>query len=147
MRKKTEILKFRVDIGTLAALQRQCDETKLTLSELLRDMVASGLAAAGNDPGDGLIAPLWLVRPSGYLGADEHALCADLLATILTRRSIGLNQTDEMQQKNRRQILRLLNALFRALDEPTERKPFPAKPMDDFAIDRTHSGERVSEPA
>jgi hypothetical protein len=119
--KKTEIVKFRSDAETLAAIKRLCDESGRTLSEMLRDSVAQELtrrrAPCAEAIAGGVAAQPFEVGEAAHLRGLDLRACAHTLSSILIEPSRGRGERhrDDVVSK-RRQVSRILEALFRALN-------------------------------
>ena len=124
--KKNDILRVRVDAATLTALQRVCTNSGCSLSHLLRESIARELArrnSASEAPDAGGQA-----KSIAIAASDERDACAWLLSSILVGQPRPKERAERWQRKQR-QVTRLLESLFRAIDAPSdEARPDPAHP-------------------
>ena len=78
--KKSELVKFRVDIDTYAALVRHCQQTGGNLSQVLRGFILRELEEQRDS---GSAAGVLEARSNSDLDAQERNACAKVLATLL----------------------------------------------------------------
>jgi hypothetical protein len=108
--KKTEILRFRVDINTQTALTRHCQITGQSLSYVLRKSIESFIESNGpSNTAD--------CMRSEFPASDEtRRRYACSVATILIAGHSSLTEQDQRRCSHKhREVARLVDALFRAL--------------------------------
>ncbi len=114
--KKSESVKFRVDIDTYAALVRHCQQTGGNLSQVLRGFILHELEEQG-DSGSTATAAVLEGRPNPALDIQERSACAKVLATVLLGQVVPSSQGRGWKPwaRRRREISRLLETLFQEL--------------------------------
>ncbi len=120
MKKKTEILKFRIDIATLMTLHDACRETGRTISELLRAILDRELA--GRQEGLGA-SPSEAEWSAALKSKDERAECARVLSSILVGPQPTLMASARLEnwRAQQREVAALLESLFRAVESSRTR--------------------------
>jgi hypothetical protein len=116
--KKTEILRFRSDADTLAALKDLCQQSGRSLSDVLRDSLLRELAhREGGARGGGNESRVFGRTASCADGRDRLA-DVDVLSTLLIgcRSRPGAWEAPEQLQRKHREVSRLIEALLRTLD-------------------------------
>lgn len=114
--KKSESVKFRVDIDTYAALVRHCQQTGANLSQVLRGFILRELEEQGGS-GSATVAVLE-ARSNSDLDAQERSACAKVLATVLLGQGVPSSSQSRGWKpwvRRRREITRLLETLFQEL--------------------------------
>ena len=128
--KKSESVKFRVDIDTYAALVRHCQQTGGNLSQVLRGFILREL----EEQGDLMAATATALagRPNPDLDIQERSACAKVLATVLLAQGVPSSQCRGWKSwtRRRREIARLLERLFRELT-PAPASTAPVSAIDD----------------
>lgn len=129
--KKSESVKFRVDIDTYAALVRHCQQTGGNLSQVLRGFILRELEEQG-DSGSAATAAALAGRPNPDLDIQERSACAKVLATVLLGQGVPSSQCRGWKSwtRRRREIARLLERLFRELT-PAPASTGPVSAIDD----------------
>ncbi len=116
--KKNDILRVRVDVATLAALQRACADSGCSLSHFLRESIVHELARRGERSGG---PDLNKYRESiADPGSDERSACAWLLSSILVGQQPRPTESAERWQRKQRQVTQLLEALIRVISAPPD---------------------------
>jgi hypothetical protein len=119
MEKKSEVLRFRVDVDTLTALKRRSDEDGENLSEVLRQCIVNELAYKSRDATSVEADVFWDSKQYGD-GGSGRRLCAEFLSAILLRGSRkGDVGTGEWRTK-RHQVTRQIEMLLRLLEFPAD---------------------------
>lgn len=129
--KKSESVKFRVDIDTYAALVRHCQQTGGNLSQVLRGFILRELEEQG-DSGSTATAAVLEGRPNPDLDIQERSACAKVLATVMLGQAAPSSQCRGWKPwaRRRREITRLLETLFREL-APAPGSTGPVSAIDD----------------
>ena len=119
MEKKSEVLRFRVDVDTLTSLKRRSDEAGESLSEVLRRCIVNELAYKNREALSVETDAFWNSRQ--YRGGRSgRRLCAEFLSAILLRGSRkGDVGTGEWRTK-RHQVTRQIEMLLRLLEFPAD---------------------------
>jgi hypothetical protein len=132
--KKSESVKFRVDVDTYAALVRHCQQTGGNLSQVLRGFILRELEEQG-DSGSTATAAVLERRPNPDLDIQERSACAKVLATVLLGQEVPSSQCRNWKPwaRRRREIARLLETLFRELAPAPAPAPVSTGPVS--AID------------
>jgi hypothetical protein len=130
MKKKTEILKCRVDIGTVMEMKRRCQRNGENISELVRRSILRELNFGDCDPCE-------ITRASDELegsecdvaGIQARRHCAGLLASVLLGERCRVLGGSKEWQLRHNQVADLIERLLRALDfstDPDQDVPFLA---------------------
>jgi hypothetical protein len=113
--KKSESVKFRVDIDTYAALVRHSQHTGANLSQVLRGFILRELKEQKDS---GSAAAVLEARSNSNLDAQERSACAKVLATVLLGQGVPASSQSRGWKpwaRRRREITRLLETLFQEL--------------------------------
>ena len=116
--KKNDILRVRVDVATLTALQRACADSGCSLSHILRESIVHELARR-NGKSDARDLNKY-GESIATAGSDERGACAWLLSSILVGQQPCPKERAEQWQRKQRQVAQLLEALFRAICVPPD---------------------------
>jgi antitoxin component of RelBE/YafQ-DinJ toxin-antitoxin module len=103
--KKTEVLKFRVDAQTRAALQEYCRTTGLSPSHVVRNVV---------DEFTQMRSPAERVRPIDPQAHDE-TVSARIIATLLIAHRVRNGDRHVQENQQLREVARLVDELLKAL--------------------------------
>lgn len=127
--KKSESVKFRVDIDTYTALMRYCQQTGGNLSQVLRGFILRELEEQGDSGSTASVAD---GRPNPDFDIQERSACAKVLATVLLGQGVPSSQARAWKPwaRRRREIARLLEMLFREL-APAPEAAAPTRAVDD----------------
>jgi hypothetical protein len=116
--KKNDILRVRVDVATLSALQRACADSGCSLSHILRESIVHELARRdGRSGGPDLHKYGESVAAAG---SDARSACAWLLSSILVGQQPRPRESPEQWQRKQRRVTQLVEALFRAIGVPPD---------------------------
>jgi hypothetical protein len=118
--KKNDILRVRIDIGTLTALKRACEDSGCNLSDIVRQSIARELARRDGNSATRLAR---LGEFEGSISRDGNGgrgACAQLLSSVLVSQPPRSRGGALRLERKQREVSKLLDALFRALDVPLE---------------------------
>jgi hypothetical protein len=117
MEKKSEVLRFRVDVDTLTALKRRSDEAGESLSEVLRQCVVNQLAYQNREALSVETDAFWNSRQ--YCGGRSgRRLCAEFLSAILLRGNRKGDVGAREWRTKRRRFVNQIEMLLRLLEFP-----------------------------
>jgi hypothetical protein len=122
---KTEILRFRSDADTLAALKDLCQQSGRSLSDVLRDSLLRELAHREGGSRGAANESRVFGRAASCADSRDRAADADVLSTLLIgcRPRSGAWEAPEQLQRKHREVSRLLEALLRTLDPSIRSAP------------------------
>lgn len=124
--KKNDILRVRVDVATLTALQRACADSGCSLSHILRESIVHELARReGRSGGPDLNKYGESIAGAGI---DARSACAWLLCSILVGQQPHPTESAERWQRKQQKVMQLLEALLRAIGIP------PDHALPDYAL-------------
>jgi hypothetical protein len=129
--KKNDILRVRVDVATLTALQRACADSGCSLSHILRESIVHELAR--RDGRSGGPAPNKYRESIADAGSDARSACAWLLSSILVGPQPPPRECAEQWQRKQRRVSQLVEALFRAIGVPPDHA-LPDHALPDYAL-------------
>ncbi len=129
--KKNDILRVRVDVATLTALQRACADSGCSLSHILRESIVHELARRDARSGDPALNKYG--ESIADAGSDARSACAWLLSSILVGPQPSPRECAERWQRKRRQVMQLVEALFRAICVPPD-LALPDLALPDYAL-------------
>lgn len=124
--KKNDILRVRVDVATLTALQRACADSGCSLSHILRESIVHELARRDARSGDPALNKYG--ESIADAGSDARSACAWLLSSILLGPQPSPRECAERWRRKQRQVMQLVEALFRAICVP------PDHALPDYAL-------------
>jgi antitoxin component of RelBE/YafQ-DinJ toxin-antitoxin module len=115
--KKTQILRIRVDVNTLAALTRYCETHGQTLSSTLRRFLSRGVRKA-DDPA------MSLEHAKAWKNGETRRFCAETIASLLITQVLPPSDTAWRQETwaekmagKREHVAQLVDEIFRILSE------------------------------
>jgi hypothetical protein len=114
--KKNDILRVRVDVATLTALQRACADSGCSLSHILRESIVHELARRDRRSGGPELNKSG--ESSADAGIDARSACAWLLCSILVGQQPHPTESADRWQRKQQKVTQLLEALFRAIGVP-----------------------------
>jgi hypothetical protein len=119
MEKKSEVLRFRVDVDTLTALKRRSDEDGENLSEILRQCIVNELAHKSRDA-PSVEADVFRDSRRHCDGGSGRRRCAEFLSAILLRGNREGDAGAAEWRTKHRQVAGQIEMLLRLLAFPAD---------------------------